>query len=1377
MSAHLRPVGVLLAAVALASPPAPAEGPAPWEAEFEGKPAAILAAAANVAPAEGQGAVLLLEEGNFTFDEQGRLTERLRQVVRIVTPAAVDGWSSFETAWAPWYQARPELQARVLTSDGAEHLLDPKTVTDAPLSDDDPDLFTDRRVARAPLPAVSAGSVVEQVITIRDTQPYFAGGSVYGFSFGWGPGTERTRLTVRYPESLPLKSWTSPRLALEPVRTVRDGVVTLVWESGHLAPLEDLEPGVPGEIAQTRFVKFATGESWNRVARRYAEIVDAQLGAAAKVTPRPPADRDETIRQIYERLQREIRYTGVEFSEASIVPRSPAETAKRRYGDCKDKAALLVARLREAGIPSSVALLSVGGSLDTRPELPGLGFDHAIVYVPGPAALWIDPTDEFSKAGMLPHGDQGRWALVADAATTDLVRTPESTSAENRRIETREFRLRDEKKARAVEIREATGGREREERLRFAGSETKDLKEWSESYGKEEYVSSGPVRYEMGDPRDLSRPFRVRLEFEEAGRGITEDEEASVALFPSDLLRGLPRPLRPSPDADNEPGATAAAGKKPKARQRDFVFAEPYVDGWRYRVVPPAGYVAAELPPSSETAVGAGRLTQSYLVENDGAISATLLFDSGKRRLTPAEFEAYKKAAAAILKSPPVFLRFTEAGMARLQAGQVREALVHFRKLAAGQPKQARPRSRISLALLSGGLGDAARKEARSAVALEPDSAAAHRTLAWVLQHDLLGRRFSPGFDRDGAIAEYRKAKQLDPKDLVARGDLAILLEHDPDGVRFGEKADLAGAIAEYQAIRSELKEKVFDLNLLVCLYQSRRFDELEATVRSMERSEVGDQCLVLAATARLGVEAGLREAQRLFPDAARRRESLERVGQTLVTLRLYPEAAAFLSEAANGSPKASDLRSRADAIRRARRWDAEPLPESDPRTVAKRFFVVVVNGKPEHALPLFTTKTRVWLTTKDGGEALAKIFREVRRPVEVAGVSRQVLLDLILSESDFASEGSDATGYRVRLQGGGGGRDWKASFFVVKEDGAFRIVSSEETPGALGEEAVRRLDAKDFEGARIWLDWARELVRGPRGEDSMTGAPFARLWTRGVPVDEARTRLAALTLAVEGETPAAWVGPLVQAGGAARDAAERQAVDLALLWAYVHEKQYTEILAVTERLGEAAPTSAWLFVTRFNALSRLGRSAEARRLAEERLGRLPEDPAALRSLAGELARSGDVPGALRLERRLVERGSATAVDYNDIAWFALVEEKVDEQAIRDGQRAVEMSGSSGYASLHTLASLYAETGKTMEARELILKAIAENGREEPRPDDWYVFGRIAEQYGESAAAIDAYRRVEAPPAKDLIPTSTWALAKRRLAVLEASGAPSRKKS
>ena len=38
-----------------------------------------------------------------------------------------------------------------------------------------------------------------------------------------------------------------------------------------------------------------------------------------------------------------VRYTGVEFGQAAIVPTEPREVISRHYGDCKDKATLLVA--------------------------------------------------------------------------------------------------------------------------------------------------------------------------------------------------------------------------------------------------------------------------------------------------------------------------------------------------------------------------------------------------------------------------------------------------------------------------------------------------------------------------------------------------------------------------------------------------------------------------------------------------------------------------------------------------------------------------------------------------------------------------------------------------------------------------------------------------------------------------------------------------------------------------------------------------------------------------------------------------------------------------------------------------------------------------
>ena len=92
----------------------------------------------------------------------------------------------------------------------------------------------------------------------------------------------------------------------------------------------------------------------------------------------------ETIAKIVERLHREVRYTGVEFGAARLIPEYPAETLRRHFGDCKDKSTLLVAALRASGIDAYLALLSAGDEQDVSADLPGLGmFNHAIVYVPG----------------------------------------------------------------------------------------------------------------------------------------------------------------------------------------------------------------------------------------------------------------------------------------------------------------------------------------------------------------------------------------------------------------------------------------------------------------------------------------------------------------------------------------------------------------------------------------------------------------------------------------------------------------------------------------------------------------------------------------------------------------------------------------------------------------------------------------------------------------------------------------------------------------------------------------------------------------------------------------------------------------------------------
>ncbi|HYW83388.1 MAG TPA: hypothetical protein VFB30_09035, partial [Spirochaetia bacterium] len=123
-----------------------------------------------------------------------------------------------------------------------------------------------------------------------------------------------------------------------------------------------------------------------------------------------------------------------------------------------------------------------------------------------------------------------------------------------------------------------------------------------------------------------------------------------------------------------------------------------------------------------------------------------------------------------------------------------------------------------------------------------------------------------------------------------------------------------------------------------------------------------------------------------------------------------------------------------------------------------------------------------------------------------------------------------------------------------------------------------------------------------------------------------------------------------------------------------------------------------------------------------------------------------------------------SAYDYNSLAWLALFQPSLSDQALEYARRAVTMSNSQDRAILHTMATLYAQSSRYEDARKLIDKCLELTGDVSPRNEDWYVFGRIAEGYGFIQSARDAYAKVEKPDNGE--PNSTWELAQRRLSAL-----------
>ena len=164
-------------------------------------------------------------------------------------------------------------------------------------------------------------------------------------------------------------------------------------------------------------------------------------------------------------------------------------------------------------------------------------------------------------------------------------------------------------------------------------------------------------------------------------------------------------------------------------------------------------------------------------------------------------------------------------------------------------------------------------------------------------------------------------------------------------------------------------------------------------------------------------------------------------------------------------------------------------------------------------------------------------------------------------------------------------------------------------------------------------------------------------------------------------------------------------------------------------------------------------------------LAKHPEDENLLRLKIQFAEEKSDFALARATEQMLIDKGKGTAGDYNNVAWLALFDDKVDAASVKSAQQATMLTKDATFAELHTLACIYAYEGKSAEARDTLLKAMTVANLSEPNSEVWYGFGSIYEQYGVNDAAIAAYRKVEKPAGRIGV-TSTYSLAQARLKAL-----------
>jgi tetratricopeptide (TPR) repeat protein len=371
------------------------------------------------------------------------LASRFRQ---IVFQALTDEAAATAREYAFSYQAdKQTVQLRAAKVYRADGKVD-DAVESGEGSANDPALatYSSTRTFYVHFPRLEAGDLVELRYRVEDVAPRNEVADHYGEVeyMGSDEPTASSEYVLITPKSraLYVNATSVPGVTRQTTEQGDQRIDRFVAE--HLPALVP-EPVMAPWAEIVPHVHVSTFKGWDEVGAWYWGLakdqfdVDDEVRRRVKELTKGLKDDAAKVRAIYKYVTR-LRYVALELGIEGIKPRRCAQTIARGWGDCKDKATVIVTMLREAGIPATIVLVRTGMRGGIEPTPASLApFDHAIAYVPS-LDLYLDGTAEHTGVTELPAMDRAAFALQVNEGHPKLVTLPEpppEASVTHRRLD------------------------------------------------------------------------------------------------------------------------------------------------------------------------------------------------------------------------------------------------------------------------------------------------------------------------------------------------------------------------------------------------------------------------------------------------------------------------------------------------------------------------------------------------------------------------------------------------------------------------------------------------------------------------------------------------------------------------------------------------------------------------------------------------------------------------------------------------------------------------------------------------------------------------------------------------------------------------------
>lgn len=423
---------------------------------------AYLAPAAQFPAGYARG-ILLLRETRLRVRRNGHIRGRYRLIYRILRPQG-HGLATYAYTESPTDHIRHFRAWEVPGQGHAIRLRRKQALTINPWLDYPGFMDSYELVQRLPRP--QPGAVVAFDIRDREQPDILE----HDWLFQEDVPVVEDRLVLRLPRGWEYQA-TWRHWPVQAPRRLPDG--RLVWELHHvpawrseplMPPSADVAASMSLVLLPPRALGPLSPTSWQAVGGWYSRLTHGlrqptpDIIARVTALTRGRSTLDARVEAVAEYVQRQIRYLSIDIGKVGgYRPHPAAEVLRHGYGDCKDKATLLMAMLRVLGVQAHYVLLNHQRGVIHNDAASLRGFDHAIVAIVWPATLpadslyafrtvsgmgrllFFDPTYDNTPWGWLPAGEQGGQALIVSQGSGTLARLPVLPSTLNRRLRSGAF--------------------------------------------------------------------------------------------------------------------------------------------------------------------------------------------------------------------------------------------------------------------------------------------------------------------------------------------------------------------------------------------------------------------------------------------------------------------------------------------------------------------------------------------------------------------------------------------------------------------------------------------------------------------------------------------------------------------------------------------------------------------------------------------------------------------------------------------------------------------------------------------------------------------------------------------------------------------------